>query len=86
MTIHVTQKHIDIGARHNCRFCPVVRATKEATGIDDVRTFAFDIEFYPHSHNRFVAQMPLEVINFIDAFDAGYDVEPFGFDLEVPVP
>ncbi len=79
MTIHVTQAHIDAGAREDCRECPVALAIHEATGCT--------CEVLPWTiyTDRGKFKLPRAVFEFIEAFDNKQPVQPFSFEVDIPV-
>jgi len=84
MTINITQDHIANGEKMACRRCPAALAIADATGIRDVYVNGASVGFYLHSHRESVSMCPGSLATFVRDFDAGYDVEPLSFDLEVP--
>jgi len=83
MRIEVGQRHIDHGKRFYCKQCPVALAIQEATG--DVTWWVGGKYTWRWGHpGDPVVPLSSEVIEFIQTFDRGQDVEPFAFDLVMP--
>ena len=79
--ITVTQADIDAGVREDCHNCPIARAVKRAfPGASNVTVegmICFD-----HGQQTFDCVLPPVADDFIDRFDNGLQVAPFGFDAE----
>lgn len=85
ITIDVTQECIDKGIQEDVAYCPIalaIRKVKPNTEIsvlsEDVTIDIFDPEYFFLKGN-----LPPQASNFIYAFDGGYLVEPFSFELEL---
>lgn len=74
--IHVTQRDIDEGEPENPNACPIARAITRKFKAENAYVTAsaatIDGSYYP---------LPVEASDFVNDFDAGYDVEPFVFVL-----
>lgn len=77
--VNVTQRDIERGVQNSGGRCPVARAMRRH------RPFRFasvnGLEAYVPWGGKYT--LPLEVQEFVGAFDDGDPVEPFTFDLEV---
>ena len=81
MKIHVTQDHIDRGLRHSASACPVSLALAELT---ETEWSVGNAACYMRVSDPLAKQslvLPAEAYWFINAFDAGFDVNPLDFDL-----
>ena len=93
MRIQVTQDHIDRGResrqrtpRSLCKTCPVALALADA-GFRDPRVFPDMFWVWTDGATiRRVSGLPREVTEWISAFDAKRNVEPFSFDIEDVTP
>lgn len=78
VVVDVTADDIKAGASNDCTGCPIAlalaRACKASPWADRRQIFAKGVG---------VASTPLIARRFMDAFDAGADVEPFTFTLEL---
>lgn len=81
LTVQVTEKDIEDGARRNNWFCPVCRALFRITGIKWV---VEETTCYPITDRNAFIPLPPEAIAFISAFDATGIAKPFEFQLELP--
>ncbi len=81
MTIHVTQAHIDAGERAVCSACPIALALGKPylVGAEWIyrRVAPFKLER--------AAKLPCAAWDFIAAFDRSQPVQPFSFEVEIPV-
>lgn len=75
-TIFVNQTHIDHGRPGTCTLCPIALAIQEATGIQQVGVNIVEVRI-----DGKYFDLPREVTEFINQFDAGGSVEPFEFEL-----
>lgn len=84
LEIAVTQEDIAVGTPDSSLSCPVARAIKRATraGLVSVDVDEIVIRFRPDGGPPIYLNTPDEIIEFIDAFDSGEEVEPFGFNLD----
>jgi hypothetical protein len=82
LTIDVTQDDIAIGFKQNCQACPVARACFRILGVD-VSVNGDQVKDYEWPH-VLESDLPPEVGRWIGRFDAGWEVEPFSFDIDVP--
>ena len=90
-TIHVevTQEDIDRGERESCKNCPVARALWHALEpmgrFDLVHAVGENFTLFPIGKPMWIdVPSPNSVKDFILAFDAEAEVEPFSFDLQIP--
>lgn len=79
MKIQVTQDDIDSGTPHEPEGCPIALAIQRVLGQDEVQVT--DVGFVTIGLGDF--ELPASAVSFISYFDAGYDVEPFEFELDV---
>lgn len=80
-TVQVTAEHIKVGKPGDPCFCPVYLALCAAgVPVYEVNTDSFFLEWYTHE-----VVMPEEAIERIDRFDSLGVMEPFSFEVEVPV-
>ncbi len=85
MTIHVTQAHIDAGIRSECRLCPIALALQAAISRDvQVMSGSF-LVFGGGGYVASLHALPEEVSVFIINFDEGSPVQPFSFEVNIPV-
>lgn len=75
MRIFITQEDIDKGQKSNCYECPIAQSLKRK-GSHNVAVFDGSIWM---AGEEFIT--PLNVDDFIRAFDAGKPVQPFSFEL-----
>ena len=91
----VTEEDIATGARKACRNCPlalaVARKLAELGSHREVRVYAQAFELSERFMGRVCeelksvdAKMLPSCLDFIETFDAGKPVYPFGFSLEIP--
>lgn len=84
MEITVNQGHIDAGIPSDKSHCPVALAMASA-GLVCPEVHASRLEYVSGAYSNYPAHIhhptPLEVVDFIEAFDAGNDVSPFDFNL-----
>jgi len=85
VTIEVTDDDIFDGIKSSCHSCPIALA---ASRIDIARIISVNSTsmVVRNSYSRvgdFIL-LPIEAIDFIEAFDADQEVEPFSFEIEVP--
>ena len=86
MRVEVSEADINDGERYSTASCPVALAVKRVMGADyDVGVYASGVSFYPRRANAWArgANIPHEARGFIERFDAGEDVSPFVFNMEV---
>ncbi len=90
MRINVTDKHIKYGRPKSDCYCPIAIAINEAMRSisDDPRASVgpFFTSVYQADklvNNRFSAENPAEVTEFIKKYDLGHKVEPFSFELNL---
>lgn len=90
ITINVTQKDINSGIRADCHVCPVAIAVSRVLGLNDVEISAASIyadfagsNYYREA--RIIQPLPLQVRSYIRAFDAGNEIEPFSFNLDMDI-
>jgi hypothetical protein len=70
--VRVTSEHIARGVRRSARNCAVALATYEALMTEGPLRDTYAVE---------ARNLAPEVLAFMQAFDAGSDVQPFEFDL-----
>jgi hypothetical protein len=78
--VSVTQEHIDQGSTHSCASCPVALALRD-TGPEN--SYLVNYASLHNIYNERVATLPGAAIRFITEFDAGYDVQPFTFFVQI---
>ena len=80
--ITVTQDDIDKGSRGESCKCPVALALKRAVPHSDgVEVCEHFFVFHDAGVRWFTSLLPLEVVRFVEEFDAGGKVEPFEFQM-----
>jgi hypothetical protein len=86
-TITVTQEDIDNGIAANCRRCPTARALRAARPDLDFFVDGDRIRIHRHGSDRLLESRvtPQRVRWFIKLFDDDQHVEPFSFELELPM-
>ena len=82
VTIKVTQSDIDCGIKHNCKHCPVASALRRAFPGHRVDTLTRTTELVSYSEPqlRMTIPHPLEVQDWIIAFDNGDKMKPIDFE------
>lgn len=86
MKIEVTQEDIDRGIQCNGHYCPIARATRRATGLPMLMLPTTGLSFLRPGHHKYeLIPTPEECFTFAGAFDRGWAVEPFSFELEFGV-
>lgn len=87
ITIDVTQECIDKGIQEDVAYCPIALAIR---GImppgTEICVLHEDVSIEKFREDEYIflkGNFPLEITNFISAFDSGYQVEPFSFELEL---
>ncbi len=85
MTIHVTQAHIDAGKRGYCTRCPIALALQAATGVIWRVTICRIIGPNTNLLRREIIETPESVAAFISRFDVEWTVQPFSFEVDIPV-
>ncbi len=85
VTIEVTDDDIFDGIKSSCHSCPIALA---AIRINVARIISVNsttmVVRNSYSRNGNFIVLPIEAIDFIAAFDADQEVEPFSFEIEVP--
>ena len=85
VTIEVTDDDIFDGIKSSCHSCPIALA---ATRINVARIISVNsstmVVRNSYARNSDYILLPIEAIDFIEAFDADQKVEPFSFEIEVP--
>jgi len=81
--ISVSQPYIDTGMVGSCGFCPVASAINDTITGKCVVGFK-DIVYWTHWGKWYPLKSPRSVCDFVRAFDAGKEVQPFKFFLELP--
>ncbi len=82
MKIEVTTEDIAKGVREDCHGCPIALACKRL-GVRDVAVEREAVVYRNYEGEWDEASMPEVGEAFIEAFDAGRDVEPFSFELDI---
>ena len=82
MRIDVTMDDIMFGQRGKCQHCPIARAIRRATGKLGFAVFPYRV---CNAQLRTIARLPFEATVFISAYDLEMTVEPFSFDIDLPV-
>lgn len=82
LTVTVTKEHIRAGEPGGCCTCPVALALEHATGT----TWSVaNMEIWPQGAPLACSiSLPVRARAFIQAFDQGYHVRPFSFELDIP--
>jgi len=83
MTVKVSKKNIDGGARANCQLCPVALALLEQFPDSDPIVESAHVSI-KDAGNILIYRMPDEAVKFVDDFDEGLEVKPFKFELGDP--
>ena len=81
-TINVTQEHIDAGIQSSCKKCPIALALESALG-DEYSANVGGSHFRVGKHRFPGKPLPSVAKRFIQAFDLGFAVSPFSFEIEV---
>ncbi len=76
--IQVTEDHIRLGKRSNCRECPVALAVREELPAAKILGTVLIVET-----PWLKIHLPKKVTEFIEAFDHFRPVEPFSFELKI---
>lgn len=85
--IKVTKTHIKNGKSNTGYSCPIALAAKESLGLPNIYVGLTFISWdAPVDSNLLFRSIKLSdyVCEFIRDFDAGLEVEPFEFELELP--
>ena len=82
VTIRVKDEDIKQGIRRNGSFCPVALAARRILGTK-VITNRYQLSIVPNNHTTIKYPAPVEVTEFVDAFDADKKVEPFAFEIDM---
>lgn len=80
VTVNVTQRDIELGVRNSSTHCPVARALHRHRPFRYATVNGF--EAYNPWHGT--TPLPLNVQQFVAAFDDGDPVAPLQFTVEVP--
>lgn len=85
ITVEVTAEDIAAGRPRRCYFCPIALAVRRALRRRDTGAVMVTPEqiTYHTGLVEHVHELPIEAMGFVGRFDAGEDVEPFTFELEV---
>lgn len=78
MLIKVEQRHIDCGVQGASRFCPIAYAISEVFG-QHVDVYGGGFEFAVGGKY----DLPKEAIQLVRDFDAGREVKPLEFEVDV---
>ena len=86
--IKVTQEHINKGKRKDYSSCPIALAVKDVFPNDVIEVGQFDLTFencdYESGNGKYLGyELPNIACNFVEDFDAGRNVKPFDFELEI---
>jgi len=76
MKIDVTQQHIEIGTPKDCAYCPISHSLMSHFPNSCIEVDGSCIEI-----NGIQYYSPDSVVKFITAFDSGFPVKPFSFEL-----
>lgn len=79
MKIEVTAEHIRDGERSQPSLCPVALALRQRFGCDC--HVGSHTAVWVEAGGRFVVDLPESATKFVNEFDAGLAVEPFGFAI-----
>jgi hypothetical protein len=82
--IQVTQEDIDRGVRCTCENCPLALAMTRALAQDVV--VVIGEYFFISEADKDAKPLPRVAEMFRSAFDAGFPVQPFEFELELEPP
>lgn len=77
--VEVTAEDIAAGEKGNCYACPIALAASRAAG----RPIRVDLGSLLPWGRRELILLPAPATDFISRFDAGFHVEPFGFDVDL---
>lgn len=80
ITIPVNANHIARGQKLNCNKCPIALAVAEKMGVEHAFVNSEGITFRVggREHDAYMCD---DLMNVMDAFDAGVPLSPFFFDL-----
>jgi hypothetical protein len=82
--VNVTQKHIDIGVPKDCKYCPIAFALRDL-GFKHFDVGVISINIFESAYGDVKRiNLPKNVGSFIQDFDAGREVKPFEFELDIP--
>jgi len=84
-TINVTEEHINNGEPGDDEYCPIALAVRDEFGLnftDDV-IVCDSIRIIRDGEEVCDVPLPRSALDFIDEFDAGEDVYPFSFTVEL---
>lgn len=83
-TINVTQQDIDSGIKGDCSLCPVARAASRAFPHHKSNVSGYHMYVMDQPGNRWrQAVLPPPAWGFISAFDSGWEVLPFSFEVDL---
>lgn len=85
LRVEVTAEDIANGKREDSESCPIALALLRCDGVFGAEVNE-DITTVTPDDDRLSGSPPKEASDFIDNFDAGNDVEPFAFEIEVEAP
>ncbi len=82
--INVINADIAAGKKDDCRLCPIALAIKRLLNKDIyVLVTPVYAEFYIGDKWVDISYLPPNARNFIDSFDKGDLVQPFGFEIQI---
>lgn len=92
VTINVTANDIKHGKRRDCRACPIARAVLRKVDHKKALRAAKPMfntpasmgARYVHVGDHCCEDTPSLAVGFVSAFDDGYPVEPFKFQVSIP--
>lgn len=88
INVDVTWDNIERGQLKHCLVCPIALAIYDALGMSYPHNDECSFLFVNHTNitlNNKHIDLPGVAIQFIRHFDRRMNVEPFSFELEVPV-
>jgi len=84
MKIRVTESDIERGYVGDCYACPVALAIISSTGKFIVKVLPDELSNSIQIDGD-IFEAPTAVVDFVNDFDSGRDVEPFEFELGEPI-
>mgnify|MGYP007031251264 CR=1 FL=1 len=84
--VRVTQDDIDAGVRDDCNLCPVALAAMRAVPQAKMAAVTYaDVRLVMGASQIVTAKLPDRAILAIVEFDSSGAMEPFEFDLPLPI-
>ena len=83
--IRVSSMHIATGRAGDCYACPVALALMEAVGGEWAVSDAMGVIVAQELRTGFQTKLPHPVLRFVSDFDSARTVQPFSFDLDLPL-